>query len=298
MEKERQAKVDELNKTKQIEVDHLNKELESLKEYKQAWEDAVNAYKKAQDEMNAAAMLGSDWRQKILDKDLNIIQTYQTGYNDLQNQLNNVLNPMIEQANKQIELYDKQIDSLKTQKEGYQDMLDAQKNYLDFFKTYAEDLQNATAKQKKAWDDLSDAIKKFTDISGFNSLADYYDKAMAVFDEDYIPENPNNADYSKDPQNWSLSEKLLANIAASKGVYDAVMKAVGLPEQMSKMYEEAVVKAGQAMANAVSNKDYSKHDVTEIINVHNPVLSMTKDEFMNMLADAFGQLDRKIQVGR
>ena len=245
--------------------------------------------------MNAAAILGADWREAVFNKDLDVIEGYKNSYAELQNQLNNSINPMLEQANKELEVYDKQIDALKTQKEGYQDMLDAQKNYLDFFKTYADELQNATKKQKKAWNDLSDAIKKFTDISGFDNLADYYDKAMALFNEDYIPENPNNA--VSEENNKGLFQRILENVTASKAVYDAVMQSVGVSESASKLFGEAAANMTKAIADVTTNKDYSKKDISNIINVNNPVLSMTKEQFMEMLSSAFAKLDREAQVG-
>lgn len=297
LEKEREAKIKELERLRDNELDLLQAEIDKVKEYKTAWEEAVEAYKKAQDEMNAAAIFGSDWRQKVYDKDFEIIQNYGRDYESLQNQLNNVINPMIEQANKQIEVYDKQIEALKTQKQGYQDMLDAQKNYLDFFKTYADDLQTATTKQKKAWNDLSDAIGKFTDISGFDNLADYYDRAMALFNEDYIPTNPLNA-MTADDNDKSLFQKLFENVVASKSVYDAIFQAMGVSETASKMFGDAAAAMTKATADVITNKDYSKQDISNIINVNNPVLSMTKDQFMSMLSNAFAQLDRDTQGGK
>jgi hypothetical protein len=297
LEKEREAKIKELERLRDNELDLLQAEIDKVKEYKTAWEEAVEAYKKTQDEMNAAAIFGSDWRQKVYDKDFEIIQNYGRDYESLQNQLNNVINPMIEQANKQIEVYDKQIEALKTQKQGYQDMLDAQKNYLDFFKTYADDLQTATKKQKKAWNDLSEAIGKFTDISGFDNLADYYDRAMALFNEDYIPTNPLNA-MTADDNDKSLFQKLFENVVASKSVYDAIFQAMGVSETASKMFGDAAAAMTKATADVITNKDYSKQDISNIINVNNPVLSMTKDQFMSMLSNAFAQLDRDAKVGK
>ena len=286
----------------------LEKEIEQLKEYQTQWEQTVNAYKTAQEEMTAAAILGSDWREKLLNKDMDIMQSYEQGYNDLKNTLNNVISPMLEQANADLDVYEKQIDLLKDQKDAYNEMKDSQKKYLDFFKTYADDLDNATDSQVKAWNKLSDAIERYTKVSNFGKIDSSYDLAMAMFDEDYEPQYESTINALKSLGIEELNEgqkelitQLTALVTAGKTIFGSdnniITYSVG---EMAKGLKAGLDENNRNLIDAITNNDNQSYNDNRTIEVNNPVFdsSGTYDQFITFLNKAFTQLDQDTKVGK
>ena len=118
-----------------FEKERLEKEIEQLKEYRTQWEETVNAYKKAQDDMTAAALLGANWREEIANKDIGVLNTFSANYQSTLAQLHEILEPQITQAQSIVTAYDNEItkqNELKSQ----------QQKYLDFYKTYSSDFAN------------------------------------------------------------------------------------------------------------------------------------------------------------
>lgn len=251
--------------------------------------------------MTAAAILGSDWREKLFNKDISIMQAYEQGYSDLQNTLNNVISPMLEQANSDLDAYEKQIDVLKEQKDAYSDMKDSQKNYLDFFKTYADDLDEATDSQVKAWNKLSDAIERYTKVSDFGKIDPAYDLAMHMFDEDYEPQYQSTLDFDNftDTQK-KLIEHLTDLVATGKTIFgnnnNPITSGV---EKMVQGIETNLIESSKSLIDAITNNTKAYND-NRTIAINNPKFdgSGTYDQFVTFLNKAFAELDQNTKIGK
>ena len=276
--------------------------MDKLKEYKKAWEEAIGAYKKAQEEMTAAAILGADWRVKVAGQDTEIIEDYKDNYEDLQNQLNNSVIPMIEIANKELDTYSEQIDKLKEQKDLYKDMKSNQEKYLDFYKTYADQFADATNQQKEAVEALNKAIAMNTALSNMNDTDKTWDWAKSLFDEDYIREyldSFNGETSNTDTANNGLIGKLMGIFNQSTSVYDSFAKTIpNLLNNASSSLSEKIINAGKMIADTVTNNKNNVDNRTQTINVNNPGLAMTESAFMAMLTGAFVKMNQESQIGK
>ena len=276
--------------------------MDKLKEYKKAWEEAIAAYKKAQEEMTAAAILGADWRVKVAGQDTEIIEDYKDNYEGLQNQLNNSVIPMIEIANKELDTYSGQIDKLKEQKDLYKDMEDNQKKYLDFYKTYAEQFADATNQQKEAVEALNKAIAMNTALSNMNDTDKAWDWAKSLFDEDYIREyldSFNGETSNTNTANNGLIGKLMGIFNQSTSVYDSFAKTIpNLLNNASSSLSDKIINAGKMIADTVTNNKNNVDNRTQTINVNNPGFAMTEAAFMSMLGTAFVKMNQEAQTGR
>lgn len=283
---ELQAQIDLLEKEKEAALDAIDKQIEGIEamkkefeEYKKLWEDTLNSYQKLQDEMTAAAILGSDWREKIAQKDVDIVNTFGANYNSVQEQLHGVVEKQIEDVQRVIDSYDQQI-------EVQNNLKSAQESYLGYYENYSEKFVNLTDKQTAALERLNQAINGGDSEGALD--------AVLTADAAFAENNP----VSTNPT--SKIQELI-----SKGQTDAVDKFLktapslitdqvntmlfnGLPPIMKNMLHD-IVKTGTE--NMVQNDNRS-------VVVNNPSLSMTYEQFMGMLSNAFAQLDRDTKVGR
>lgn len=298
LQAEKEQRVSELETIRDKEIEALQAEMDKLKEYKTAWEEAIGAYKKAQDEMTTAAILGADWRTKLAEQDKTIIEDYKNGYEGVQNQLNNSVIPMIELANKELDTYSEQIDKLKEQKDLYKDMEDNQKKYLDFYKTYAEQFADATKEQSDAVEALNKALATNTLLTNMDNTDKAWDWAKSLFDEDYIREYP---DYKGDKtaSSVSLISRLTDIFNKSTSVYDSFVKSI--PNLLNKTLSDLsgeVIAGAKLIADRVTNNKSNTDNRTQTINFNNPGFAMTYADFEPMFMETLRRLDQQAQTGK
>lgn len=73
---------------KKMDQTEIDNEIDRLENYKKKWQDIVDDYKTEQDKLTALQELGADWEAKILDKRLDVLETFKDGYVDVLKQLN------------------------------------------------------------------------------------------------------------------------------------------------------------------------------------------------------------------
>lgn len=298
LQTEKEQRTSELETIRNKEIEAIQAEMDKLKEYKTAWEEAIGAYKKAQDEMTTAAILGADWRTKLAEQDKTIIEDYKNGYEGVQNQLNNSVIPMIELANKELDTYSEQIDKLKEQKDLYKDMEDNQKKYLDFYKTYAEQFADATKEQSDAVEALNKALATNTLLTNMDNTDKAWDWAKSLFDEDYIREYP---DYKggKTAPSVSLISRLTDIFNKSTSVYDSFVKSI--PNLLNKTLSDLsgeVIAGAKLIADRVTNNKSNTDNRTQTINFNNPGFAMTYADFEPMFMETLRRLDQQAQTGK
>lgn len=119
-----EAKKSDVDKA-QREVDkaQTNQEIKVLEDYLKRWEEVTQKRQKAEDERLAEQILGADWRDKIAEQDLDILNNYETEYDKYADELYRVsnvemtaVNKSIEAANKEIAAKDKEIKKWQSYK--------------------------------------------------------------------------------------------------------------------------------------------------------------------------------------
>lgn len=73
-------------------IDSYDAQITAYEEYIKQWEDILDEETKAENERLAMEILGSDWREKIKNKDLQTLNNYRVGYQNYNTQLSNLVN--------------------------------------------------------------------------------------------------------------------------------------------------------------------------------------------------------------
>jgi hypothetical protein len=138
-----EAKKSDIDKA-QREVDkaQANQDIKVLEEYLKQWEGVTQKRQKAEDERLAEQILGADWRDKIAEQDLDILNDYETEYDKYADELSRVsnvemvaVNKSIEASNKQIAAVDKEIKKWQEYKSKVQNVAkEAKDSVQDFYK--------------------------------------------------------------------------------------------------------------------------------------------------------------------
>lgn len=156
-----ESKIDELEKQRDSETAIYDERIEEYENYKQAWQDVVDSYQKSQDEITAATILGSDWRERVLNKDSGVLSSFAGNYESYQNRLHNVIEPQIEDTQNVINSLEKQISKQNELKENNQTLIDnltktntAYTSMVDKVVSDTERLSNAADKAMTAWNKL------------------------------------------------------------------------------------------------------------------------------------------------
>lgn len=156
-----ESEIDELEKQRDSETAIYDERIEEYENYKQAWEDVVDSYQNAQDELTTATVLGSDWRERILNKDSGVLNNFAGNYESYQNRLHNVIEPQITDVQNVITSLEKQITTQNNLKDNNQTLLDnlseSTTTYTDMVDKVVSDtdrLSQAADKAMSAWTKL------------------------------------------------------------------------------------------------------------------------------------------------
>lgn len=156
-----ESKIDELEKQRDSETAIYDERIEEYENYKQAWEDVVSSYQNAQDELTTATVLGSDWRERVLNKDSGVLNNFAGNYESYQNRLHNVIEPQITDVQNVITSLEKQITTQNNLKDNNQTLLDnlseSTTTYTDIVDKVVSDtdrLSVAADKAMSAWTKL------------------------------------------------------------------------------------------------------------------------------------------------
>lgn len=178
----RNNQIADLEKEKEAALANYDAQIQSWNDYKDTWQEAVDAWKNGQDEMNAAAVFGKDWREKIASQDLGIVSQYQTEYGKIQDKIKDITDNQLKEIDEEIERLEKKLSV-------YEELRNDQKEYLDFYKNYSTEFAKATDEQTAALDRframLHDLNEEGFDISKLMDMFESYDEMRKYFDSEY-----------------------------------------------------------------------------------------------------------------
>lgn len=178
----REYEIEDLEKEKEAALANYDAQIESWNNYKETWQEAVDAWKNGQDEMNAAAVFGKDWREKIASQDLSIVSQYQTEYGKIQDRIKEITDVRLKEIDNEIERLEKKLSV-------YEELRNDQKEYLDFYKNYSAEFAKATDEQTAALDRFRAMLqalnKEGFDVSKFMDMFGSYDEMRKYFDPEY-----------------------------------------------------------------------------------------------------------------
>ena len=172
---QREIKVAELEKQR-------DQEIELWEDYKEAWQEAMDEYTNAHDEAITDGILGSDWRDNVMNRDETMLENYRVNYSNFQSNLNNSID-------KQIEANEKYIKSIDDKIKKYQDDKEEMQSWVD-------DLNNEKLRYFDLIDDISITEQSsWTErLSNMEEFKENYRRIMreirAANSEEVIPETP------------------------------------------------------------------------------------------------------------
>ncbi len=143
--------ISELEKQRDSETAVYDERIKEYEDYKKSWEDVVDSYKKAQNDLTTASILGSDWRESIYNKDTGVLNSFADNYSYFQDRLHNVIEPQITDVQNIVSAYENQINI-------HNDLKTAQENFLSFYTEYSNKFSELTNQQTEAVKRLNEAI--------------------------------------------------------------------------------------------------------------------------------------------
>lgn len=84
--------LDALEKEKELIAENYEDQIKAYEDYYKQWQSIVDEQEEAENEQLAQQILGSDWREKIKNKDLQTLDNYRVGYQNYNTQLSNLVN--------------------------------------------------------------------------------------------------------------------------------------------------------------------------------------------------------------
>ena len=129
-------KISDLEKERDIKINTIEKQIKSWEDYSQRWSDVVDNINKKQDEKTAKEILGSNWRKKINQQDISVLQTFASKYNFYVNVQKVALEKKIQQNEKDIKQNEKIIKS-------EQKVISEKQKIIEKWNDYKTELSNA-----------------------------------------------------------------------------------------------------------------------------------------------------------
>lgn len=172
---EREVKIADLEKERDAEI-------KLWEEYKEAWQDAMDSYTKAHDEAITEGILGVEWREKVIERDEDMLDTYQQNYSSFKDQLDDSIDEQIKKNKEYVNSIDKKIKE-------YQKDIDEMKDWVEEQESqklrYFELIDDIKITENSTWEQRLANFKEFKE--NWKQIA----KEIAeINDEPEVPENP------------------------------------------------------------------------------------------------------------
>lgn len=128
-----------LEDEKEAKLKGYDDQIKAFEDYSKEWSEIIEGVDKAEDERLATEMLGSEWREKIKNKDMSMINSFKSSYQNYTTQLNSIVKNEISALNDSIKAKDKEIEAKKEQIQVWQDYKNEIKSAADTIKNGLED---------------------------------------------------------------------------------------------------------------------------------------------------------------
>lgn len=117
-------------------LENYDLQIEAYENYVKEWKEVLEEQTNAENERLAQEILGSDWREKIKEKDALILNNYKTEFRNYNSQLSTLVNGEMANLKKSIEAKNEEI-------KAKQELIDQWKNYKSEVQKAINDIKNA-----------------------------------------------------------------------------------------------------------------------------------------------------------
>lgn len=218
LEKLRDAQNKLFEEQRDAEIKGLEQQIKAVEDYAKAWTKATEDVMTAEEELIAQEVLGSDWREKIANKDLSIIDNFKTNFNKYNSQLKNITDIELKNLEKSIKAKEADIKARKAE--------------IDAWEAQKTEIENAATAMKESleeyYNNLSIANEKI--IGKTNGIGDAFNElVVTVWNAKeninvYMQEMMGNTD--------SIKDKMVDTVEA---ISDSFKKMYAIIETSSKL---------------------------------------------------------------
>lgn len=167
LEKTRDELVKQIEDEKASVTDSFESQIEALEEYAEKWEEISKEVTDAEKDMLAEQIFGSEWREKIKNKDTTILTKFKTSYKNYNTELKNLVSGEIASLEKSIEAKEKDIETKQKEIDSWNDYKDkvqqAAKDIENSLNGYADMLNDIKLDESSNFAEREAALKTFTE---------------------------------------------------------------------------------------------------------------------------------------
>lgn len=158
---ENEITIENLEKQRDAEIKDIEAEIKAWEEYKDAWKKQVESITEADEELIASKVLGSDWHEKIADKDIGVMDNFRAEYVAYNNKLKYQVNVEIANVERVISEREKEINEWKDYKTEISSLND---EITDSNAKYLESLNQFVLDENSIWQDRVNHLMKSKEI--------------------------------------------------------------------------------------------------------------------------------------
>ena len=142
-----EAEIKALEDERDSVLENYDLQIEAYENYVKEWKEILEEQTNAENERLAQEILGSDWREKIKEKDALILNNYRSEFRNYNSQLSSLVNGEMANLKKSIEAKNEEI-------KAKQELIDQWKNYKSEVQNAVNDIKNANEDYMKYLDGI------------------------------------------------------------------------------------------------------------------------------------------------
>lgn len=158
---ESEITIENLEKQRDAEIKDIEAEIKAWEEYKDAWKKQVESITEADEELIASKVLGSDWHEKIANKDIGVMDNFRAEYVSYNNKLKYQVDVEIANVERVISEREKEINEWKDYKTEISNLND---EITDSNAKYLENLNQFVLDENSIWQDRIDHLRRSKEI--------------------------------------------------------------------------------------------------------------------------------------
>lgn len=143
--------IEDLEKQRDKEVKEIENQIKAWEDYKDQWKQQVEQITEADEELIASKILGSDWREKVANKDVDTMTNFSIEYAGYNNRLKNQVNIEISNLERAIKARENEIEDWKDYKSQLatinEEITNSNNEYLGDLNQFVID-ENSTLEQR------------------------------------------------------------------------------------------------------------------------------------------------------
>lgn len=178
LEKERDEKLGGFDERKK----EYETQIKAFEDYAEKYSSVASDIQKAENELLADQILGSEWRTKIEQQDETLLNNYRSEYRQFNNDLKTLVNTEIANLQASIDMKDKEIKKIDDEIDAYNKYKKTVQNNLNEAKEALEEYKNSVENAKN---DVANAMNGMADAfdSAENRMWDKHNRIIQWFNE-------------------------------------------------------------------------------------------------------------------